>query len=82
MPKQKRHQPAIVIESKGGVLYNEFSEVVPAEFKAKSREERKKEQEEAWAEFDRELGEKIRMGEFGVNPETKEIAQKKVRTDG
>ena len=42
----------------------------PLEFK--SRKERRLEQEIAWADFDRELAEKIK-GEFGMDPETKEV---------
>ena len=71
MTKNQRRAkpPTFVIESHGGVLYEEFTDVEPAEFKVKSGRERRLEQEEAWADFDRELREKIRRGELGVNPE-------------
>jgi len=75
MAKAKRWtKPGVVaIESRGGVLYEEFTDVEPTEFKVKSRREKKREQEIAWENFDRELKEKIRMNELGVDPETKEV---------
>lgn len=63
-------KPGVVaIESRGGVLYEEFTDIEPAEFKVKSRKERKREQEIAWEEFDRGLREKLRRNELGVDPE-------------
>lgn len=61
--------PPFVIESRGGVLYEEFTDVEPAEFKVKSRREGRLEQENAWEDFDRELREKLRRKELGVDPE-------------
>lgn len=66
---KRRTKPcAIMIESRGGVLYDEFAKIEPTEFKVRSKKKRQRDQEEAWADFDRELREKIRRGEFRVNP--------------
>ena len=75
MTKNQRRAklPTFVIESTGGVLKEEFADVAPVEFKTKSRREGRLEQEAAWADFDHEIEEKIRKGELGVDPETKEV---------
>lgn len=66
---RRRSKPCAFIESRGGVRYAEFTDIAPTEFKIKSKEKRRRDQEGAWANFDRELREKIRRNELGVNPE-------------
>ncbi len=65
---RRRIKPCAFIESQGGVLYEEFTDVAPTEFKVRSREKRRRDQEAAWADFDHELREKLRRNELGVDP--------------
>ncbi len=70
-PKKRRGEPEL-----------EYYQTAPMEGFDWRPRHRKKQQEATWADFDKELTEKIQRGEFAVDPETKEVAPKRVGKHG